>query len=92
MALLALIMIVLGVPTTRVFLRDALQPQTVDGTIEDLQRSKRRSGAGFDVAGQYYVWVNGRKYEVTHDVFLQLRKGGHIRAEAGSGRILSIER
>jgi hypothetical protein len=106
MGLVALILMGLAVPGTRVLLRDALQAQTVDGTIERLRAefrndertnsdtTKRRSRHGFELAGEYYVWVNGRMYRVTRDVYLQLRKGDHIRAEAGSGSgiILSIER
>jgi hypothetical protein len=105
MVFVALILIAIAVPGTRVLLRDALQPQTVEGTIEYLRAQfpddesansghRRRSGPGFELAGDYYVWVNGQRYRVTRDVFLQLRKGDHIRAEAGSGSgiILSIER
>jgi len=40
------------------------------------------------------VWVDHHMYTATRDVFLQLREGDHIRAEAGSGSgmILRIER
>lgn len=74
---------------TSEFLQDAFLPRIrVEGAVErlDVQRGPR------SIAVHRYVWVGGRRYEATADVFTRLRHGTWIRAEvgAGSGRLLSI--
>jgi hypothetical protein len=91
MVFIALVMIFLAWASRRPLLPDAVQRQEVEGTITYLkahERSGRRS-----TIPEYQVWVDRQMYAATRDVFLHLREGDYIRAEAGSGSgmILHIE-
>jgi hypothetical protein len=92
MTLIAFMMTFLAWASRRPFLPDLRQRQDIEGTITYLkahERSGRRS-----TIPEYQVWLGQHGYAATRDVFLQLRNGDHIRAQAGSGSgiILSITR
>jgi hypothetical protein len=80
--LLALALGFYGSMLTNEFARDLfLSRIIVEGSVErfDVRSGPRR------IAVHRYVFVSGRRYEVTYDVFTRLRPGVAIRAEIGAG-------
>ena len=80
---------IFGVSLGSAFIRDVLLPRVaIEGHVSKKWIYYGRSGA------HWYVSVDGRTFEVTRDVYTQLRQNDVIRAQVGAGShaFLGVER